>query len=512
MSNQPTSRQELYDRIRQSSQDAVILEEMVRLGFWPGAGVIPEDPADEIRRRDELEGQLRSLRTESSRLHNIEALRREARKRRMAESRRKRAETKERRLQQRQQRAAAWRERKKRDIVYLGPAVSGGLNETGSDQQKLSRQGLPPLHDAAQVAQAMGITVNELRFLAFDRRTSRVTHYTRFKIPKRSGGERLISAPMPRLKKIQRWILENVLDRLEPHPAAHGFRRHRSIVTNAEPHLQSDVVVNMDLADFFPTVTYKRVKGLFRSMGYSEAVATILGLLCTEPDTAPVELDGETYHVALGQRLLPQGAPTSPAVTNLICRQLDRRLDGHARKLQYSFTRYADDLTFSASGPAAQQVGRLLRRVCWTVDQEGFAVHPDKTRVLRKARRQAVTGITVNEKPGVERATLRRFRALLFQIEEDGPEGKHWGVGGAELMWSIHGYASFVNMVDPARGRALLERVRPLMQKYGKPTPPPRSRAQPAPATAPPAAPATESAPAAEPEATKKKKKWWKIF
>lgn len=512
MSNQPTSRQELYDRIRQSSKDAVILEEMIRLGFWPEAGVLPEDPAEDIRRRGELQGKLRALRTESSRLHNIEALKREARKRRMAESRRKREETKERRLREREERAAAWRERKKRDIVYLGPSVSGGLGEIAGDHQKLRDNGLPPLHDPAQIAQAMATTVGELRFLAFDRRTAKVTHYLRFKIPKRSGGERLISAPMPRLKKAQRWILDHILARLEPHPAAHGFRKKRSIVTNAAPHLGRDVVVNVDLQDFFPTVTYRRVKGMFRHLGYSEAAATIFALICTEADTAPLELDGETYHVAMGERFLPQGAPTSPAITSLICRQLDRRLAGAAGKLEFTYTRYADDLTFSAAGDAAQRVGRLLRQVCWIVDGEGFVINEDKTRVLRRSRRQEVTGITVNDKPGVERATLRRFRALLFQIEKDGPDGKRWG-NGTDLISSIHGYASYVAMVDPAKGAALMTRVRLLVKRYGIAPPPPRERPEPA-APAASAAPAAEEPPADEgkEEGKKKKKKWWKVF
>ncbi len=524
MSNQPTSRQELYDRIRQSSKDAVILEEMIRLGFWPEAGVMPEDPADEIRQRGELEGRLRALHTESSRLHNIEALKREARKRRMAESRRKRAENKERRLRERTERAGAWQQRKQEEILYLGQSVSGGLTETNGDLQKQSKLGLPPLHNPTHIAQAMGITVNELRFLAFSRRTSKTTHYVRFSIPKRSGGERQISAPMPRLKAAQRWILDNILTRLEPHPAAHGFRKDRSIVSNARPHLASDVVVNVDLEDFFPTVSYKRIKGLFRCLGYSESAATVFGLLCTEPETVEVELDGVTYHVSLGQRFLPQGSPASPALTNLICRRLDRRLQGVAKKLQFTYTRYADDLTFSASGPAAQHVGRLLRQVCWVVDKEGFAVHPDKTRVLRRSRRQEVTGVVVNgEKPSIDRKTMRRFRAVLFQIEKDGPEGKRWGRGGdVDVISSIHGYASYVVMVDPERGKALLARVRPLVQRYGKPQPPPPPKKtpswlqQPSAAQAAPhqpdAAPAPEPAPAADEQKPDKKKKWWKIF
>ena len=294
-------------------------------------------------------------------------------------------------------------------------------------------------------------------------------------------------------------------------------------MTNARPHLSSDVVVNVDLSDFFPTVSYKRVKGLFRCLGYSESAATVFSLLCTEPETVPVELDGVTYHVALGQRFLPQGAPSSPALTNLICRRMDRRLTGVADKLQYTYTRYADDLTFSASGPAAQHVGRLLRQVRWVVEKEGFAVHPDKTRVLRRSRRQEVTGVVVNgEKPSIERAVLRRFRAVLYQIEKDGPEGKRWGAGGdVNVVSSVYGYASYVHMVDPDKGGPLLKRAEALVGRYGRPQPPPRPRRTPSwlktPAAQEPAQQGAAPEPA-QPEAEQKeekkdtKKKWWKIF
>src|SRR5262249_12338200 len=145
----------------------------------------------------------------------------------------------------------------------------------------------------------------------------------RFKIPKKTGGERLISAPMPRLKKAQYWILDNILRRVEVSDSAHGFLTGRSIVSNARPHVGADLIINLDLKDFFPTVSYKRVKGLFKSLGYSESAASVLGLICTEPDVEEVELDGKRYFVALTDRHLPQGAPTSPSITNILCRRLD---------------------------------------------------------------------------------------------------------------------------------------------------------------------------------------------
>ena len=123
-------------------------------------------------------------------------------------------------------------------------------------------------------------------------------------------------------------------------------------------------------------------------------------------------------------------------------------------------------MTFSGSGPAAEDVGKLLRRVRFVIEREGFRVHPDKTRVLRKGRQQEVTGLVVNRRVNVARATLRRFRATLFQIEFDGPAGKRWGAG-PDVLAAIEGFANFVAMVDPERGGDLRRRVGRILERYG---------------------------------------------
>jgi RNA-directed DNA polymerase len=465
MNDQPRTRQELYDRIRQSSKEEFILEEMIRFGFWPAQGEIPEDPADEIRRIGEIQRELNELRRESSRLQNEKALRKELLQQRLAESRRKQQETKERRERERQQRAENWQQQKQQEICYLGEAVSGGLNNTNSNADRLQSYELFPYNTATEIAAAMGISVGELRFLAFSRKTSHISHYIRFKIPKKTGGERLISAPMPRLKRSQHWILVNILEKIELHEAAHGFRSNRSIVTNAIPHVGSEVIINFDLKDFFPSISYKRVKGLFQSFGYSEAAATIFGLLCTESEVEEVELDGKTYFVAVTERHLPQGSPASPAITNLLCRRLDKRLTAMADELGFTYTRYADDLTFSASGDSLQNICNILRRTESIVLHEGLAINKQKTRILRKNRQQEVTGIVVNEKLSISKKELKRFRATLFQIEKDGPEGKRWG-NSDDVIASIQGFANFVAMVNPEKGAEFLEQVKAIKDKW----------------------------------------------
>ena len=512
-------RQELYDRIRASSLDEAVLDEMIRHGFWPASDKRPADPASEIRRRGELERELTTLRNRAARMQDEATLRREAHRKRLADAKAKREETKARREQLRRDKAEAWAQRKRTEVGYLGEDVSNALGHTQSNAERLAKHDLPDFADTGALARAMGIDVGELRFLAFDRKVSQHHHYQRFFVPKKTGGDRLISAPMPRLKAAQRWVLDTIVAKVSLHDAAHGFVPTRSIVTNARPHVGAALVVNMDLADFFPSVTWLRVRGLFASLGYSKAIATVLALLCTEREVDEVELDGKTYYVGVSERVLPQGSPASPAITNVLCRRLDARLCGLARKHGFSYTRYADDLTFSSTR-ADGDVAKLLASARRFVEDEGFTVHPDKTRVMRRGRRQEVTGVVVNDKPAVPRKELKKFRAVLFQVERDGPRGKSWG-HGEDLFASLQGFASYVAMVDPEKGQPLLERVRALASKHGHvakrveyPERPRRWESKPAPAATPTEADADSSSdPAtAESEAEPAKKKWWQFW
>jgi len=448
---QPRSRQELYERIRQTSKEQFILEEMIRLGFWGQGEELPGLPPAQAKRRGEIIRRMRSLQTEAQRTRNREALLKAIRKRRMQESRERRALLKLQREETRRKKAQLWQARKAQEILYLGPDVSQRLSEEELDLDRLNKAGLPSFSSAQELAQAMGITLSELRFLAFERKVSERTHYIRFAIPKKSGGLRRISAPMPRLKQAQRWVLDEILRKIPVHEAAHGFLPGRSILSNAQVHTGQRCLINLDLADFFPSISYRRIRGFFHKQGYSESLAVILGLLCTEAEISQIELDGRTWYLRTGARSLPQGSPASPALSNLLCRRLDRRLSGLANRWGYRYTRYADDLSFSGGGGA---VGKLIQSINYIVKEEGFRVHPEKTRVEWSGRRQEVTGLVVNQRVGVPRALLRRFRATLFQIERDGPKGKRWGAS-EDLFASLRGFASFVFMVAPEKGLEL---------------------------------------------------------
>jgi retron-type reverse transcriptase len=457
------TRQQLYDRIRASTKEEVILEEMIRLGFWAKQSAIPSPSELLIRKESELRRELNQLVEEKQRYRNKEQMLTEMRKQRMAAAKAKRAETKQRNEEKRKEKAAAWTLEKEKNIVYLGEDVSAGLNKVVSDEEKLRAAGLPVFHDALSLATAMGIPLGKLRFLSFNRKVGHINHYKRFYLPKKSGGRRLISAPMPQLKAAQYWILEHILYKVPLSDAAHGFIPGKSIVTNASHHIGQDIVINIDLRDFFPTIEYKRVKGLFCKLGYSEQIATILALLCTEPEVDQVALDGKEYYVANTKRHLPQGAPCSPAITNLICFRLDRRFGGLARKYHCNYTRYADDMTFSGNKEAADHAGKLIWAVKQVVKEEGFTIHPDKLKVMRNGDKKEVTGIVVNDKLSLDRDTLRKFRALLHQITVSGLHNKQWGKGN--IISSVEGYINYVLMVKQDAGRQLKEKWRLIMNR-----------------------------------------------
>jgi RNA-directed DNA polymerase len=285
----------------------------------------------------------------------------------------------------------------------------------------------------AELAKWLALPEAELRpWLSSAPAWTRGFDYTRFTIPKRRGGTRTIDAPGDTLKALQRRVLARLLSGLKLSRAATGFARGRSIVDNARPHTNRAVVINLDLADFFPSITEDRVLAVWRGLGWNADAATILTHICT--------LDGR----------LPQGAPTSPALSNLVCRRLDARLLELAMVLDGDYTRYADDLTFSLPslgrnkrrriGPARSGPGprparpyrrpahsrKILTMLREIIEAEGFKIQfKKKVRLQRPHQRQTATGLVVNQVVNLPRVTRRLIRAMqhrqrLHQLDEAG--------------------------------------------------------------------------------------------
>lgn len=465
--SQSLTRQQIYDRIKASSKDSYILEEMKRLGFWQETST-PSLPEQLIQKEAVLQQELQELLAKDRKYGNQEAMLREMRKKRMQEAKAKREVTKQKNEQKRQDKADHWKQLQEQQVIYLGENVSKGLHQADSDSEKLFQFSLPVFENILDFSQKSGFSLSVIKYLAFHRRVSKKSHYHIFEIPKKSGGKRKISAPKPQLKSFQQWILENILNKISVGEMVHGFTAQKSIVTNAEPHLGQDIIINIDLQDFFPSISYKRVKGLFAKLGYSEQLSTIFALVCTQAHTEEASLDGVKYFIHKGDRFLPQGSPASPAISNLIVYKLDKRLQGLALKLGFVYTRYADDLTFSTDHANEDHINKLLYFVKKVINDENFTVHPDKLHIMRNKHQQKVTGIVVNEKLNVERQKLRKFRALLHNIEVNGWQNQTWGKA-FHLINAIEGYINFVNMVNPSKASAFKDKLHAIIAKHGKP-------------------------------------------
>ena len=254
--------------------------------------------------------------------------------------------------------------------------------------------------------------------------------YTVHEIDRPGKAPRRIAEPDRVLKFVQRRILERVLEQMEIHPAAHGFVKGRSIFTNAEQHTQKAIVIALDARDFFPTITFKRVNGMFIKSGFAADTAGKLAGLCCF------------------RGRLPQGAPTSPMISNLICRRLDGRLSGLLTKFGGTYTRYGDDMTFS--GP--EQILSLLPLCRRILAEEGFELAPEKVRICRRGSRQTVTGLVVNDKVSVPRRVRRYIRAMVHaQSRSDHPD--------EDMVRFLRGHLSFMRPAHPDQAERLLQQL-----------------------------------------------------
>lgn len=277
--------------------------------------------------------------------------------------------------------------------------------------------------DHEQIAQKFGLTYKDLSLLIYPDTN---TCYKTFTIPKKNGEERTINAPKVMLLRIQQKLSEELTAQYRPKKGAHGFIKGRSIVTNAEEHIKKRYVFNIDLENFFGTIHFGRVRNLLMSapFNYSHEGATILAQICCH------------------NGVLPQGAPTSPIISNMICWKLDAQLQRLAHKNRCTYTRYADDITFSFNasrnklprsivGFDAQSddliVGQVLSKI---IKENGFSVNQQKVRLQGRSQRQEVTGITVNRGVNVKRSFIRQTRSMLHA----------WGKYGA--VAAEHDYLS----------------------------------------------------------------------
>lgn len=277
------------------------------------------------------------------------------------------------------------------------------------DTEKIKEEFLA-LQTRQDVADILGIKEKSLRYFLYAIRPDNM--YTPFTIKKKNGDNRYVYAPDARLKNIQR-KLANVLNCVyKVKPAAHGFAIDKNIVTNAKNHVRRKYVFNIDLENFFDQIHFGRVRGMLMNPPYSigpEAALVIAQIVCYKGK-------------------LPQGAPTSPVLTNMICAPLDTQFTKLAKKYNLCYSRYADDITFSSYREAFPKeivytdlggvhIGEELQNI---LTKNSFQANQDKTRIFDYRKRQEVTGLVVNRIVNIRRNYIKKIRAILFHCEKYG--------------------------------------------------------------------------------------------
>ena len=295
---------------------------------------------------------------------------------------------------------------------------------------------------------------------------TRTEHYRYQLQAKRLGGLRLLEVPKVELKRVQRMVLDGLLRHIPIHESAHGFSCGRSVRTHAAAHVGQAVVIRFDLRDFFGSVTAAQVFAIWRTLGYPVGVARSLTALCTHrtADMVVQRLretggpdDGLSWLGAKRLRAahLPQGAPTSPALANLCAFRLDLRLEGLAWVFGARYTRYADDLVFSGPPALRQQFRALQEWVAAIAADEGFALHPDKTRCLPQHVQQRVTGVVVNTKVNIPRKDFDRLKACLHQCVQRGPDSQNVS-HIADFRGHLLGRIAWVAQLNPGKKDKLM--------------------------------------------------------
>ena len=278
---------------------------------------------------------------------------------------------------------------------------------------------LPALNDANDLAKLLDVSREELDA------AMRAPSYRVRRFAKANGSPRLLEIPPESLRVLQRRLLHRALDQVRPHEAAHGFVGGRSVRSHAAPHVSRALVIRLDLADFFPSMTGARVFLLFRALGFDVHMANVLTAMCVTQQTRSAlraAMRGASFaqiaeaNERFGVSHLPQGAPSSPAIANLCAFALDIRLTAWAASFGATYTRYADDLVFSGDIAFAARYRDFIRTARAIITSEGWRLNTQKTRVMRASVRQSFTGLVVNERVNVPRETFDRLKARVHRF------------------------------------------------------------------------------------------------
>ncbi len=328
---------------------------------------------------------------------------------------------------------------------------------------------IPSLATPTQVADWLQISPEELNWLAdtqgrVRRREMDRQHYVYRWVQKRRG-RRLLEIPKKRLRAAQQRILREILDHIPPHECAHGFRRGRSILSYVQSHARKHILLHLDLRDFFLSIPASRIHAMFRTAGYPREVSRLLTGLCSHVTPVEVWSSVKTEQSILSdwqeRQLfvtphLPQGASTSPGLSNLCAHRFDRRVAGLARCVNANYTRYADDVLLSGEEDLERSWRRIYHQISVIALEEGFEINTRKTKVMRRGSRQHVAGVVLNEHPNVKRVELDQLKATLHNCARHGPDDQN-REGHSDFRAHLLGRIAYVQMLNPTRGQKLMK-------------------------------------------------------
>ncbi len=304
---------------------------------------------------------------------------------------------------------------------------------------------LPVIFDPDHLAAIVGLEPKYLLKLFYLCNSSDKL-YKELIIPKKSGGIRKISIPIEGLKFLQRWVLENILDPIQVSSSSMGFVKKKSIVDNALRHVNKECVINYDIKDYFPTIRRNHIFKIFKYYGYTNEVSYLLSKICTHKDS------------------LPQGAPTSPYLSNIHCLRLDKRLEELASRINADYTRYADDITLSGNS----NVVKYRKIVIKIIESEGFEINAKKTRFQSDSQRQMVTGLVVNKKVTVPVKRKRYLRQQIYYCKKYGVSNhmKYSNINKSNFKQYLYGLAYFVKMVERDKGEQFISQLNEITWDY----------------------------------------------
>ncbi|WP_027206366.1 retron Ec67 family RNA-directed DNA polymerase/endonuclease [Butyrivibrio fibrisolvens] len=301
---------------------------------------------------------------------------------------------------------------------------------------------LSEIHTRYEFAQLLGIELKELTYLLYIEKVENL--YTTFSIPKKSGGERCINAPQKKLKYIQK-LLKVLLESYEEEiccanhintGVAHAFKKRRSIITNAQKHKNKKYIINIDLENFFDSFNFGRVRGFFIKNKYWNLDPNIATLIA---------------QISCYNGVLPQGAPTSPIITNMICNIMDWHITKIAQKYKLIYTRYADDLTFTTNDKKiVDKYDDFLLELNREIEKSGFKINNSKTRFTNNLNRQVVTGLVVNSKVSINREYYKKTYAMAHSLYRSGEFTIDEKKG---TINQLEGRFSFIDQIDKYNNR-----------------------------------------------------------